>query len=386
MGLKTAPAYIGQTGYLHPVELDRNLIEGIFGRTGVLRVGDFAVTPTGVSGQLSVAAGRASLVGVESAAQGAYFVWSDGADLMAVAAASGNPRIDSVILRVKDDQYGTISGSPQAYLEVVQGVAAASPVARADSYFNSGGGAYVPGAWFRLADVRRNLGDTTIPGGQITSNLLYVRIPGGRTVCTSTTRPSDAVVGDQIYEIDTGLLRYYTGSVWKLIRPWESTQELSGVAANITFSNIPTDLKNLEVYYTARGNQTGFVAQQLLMRVNNDTGVSYVQQTLQANNTTAGASINSGGSTSYNVGMMARADASAGVFGSGRVSISGWNAPHSNHLGIHSQSEMIDTGTNFWSQHNGGRYSGAGPYNRLDFLPDGGSFVADTQITVQGWD
>jgi hypothetical protein len=216
MGLQTAPAYIGQAGYSHPVELDRNVMRTIAGaRTGLVRFGDFAVTPTGVSGQVSVARGAAFLLGVENAAQGAYHAWSDAAETQSFAAASGNPRIDSLILRILDNQYGTISGSPRATWEVVQGVASGSPSARPDSDFNTGGSQYKPGAWFRVADVRRNLGDTTIPGGQITSNLRYSRYTiGDMLIQNGSSFPTDAVFRDEVVRADTGLRYWYDGSVW----------------------------------------------------------------------------------------------------------------------------------------------------------------------------
>lgn len=225
MGLKTQPAYIAQTGYLHPAELDRNLIEGLFGRTGSLRYGDFAVTPTATSGQVSIAPGRACLVGTENAQQGAYFTWSDAADTMIFAAASGNPRIDTLLMRVSDDQYGTISGSPTAYFDIVQGVAAGSPVARVDADFNSGGSFYVPGAWWRVADIRRNLGDTTIPGGQITSNLRYVRNTSSLLLAansTARTAITDVVLGDRVYQIDTKRTYVWDGTWAIQAKQWDT--------------------------------------------------------------------------------------------------------------------------------------------------------------------
>lgn len=251
MGLKTVPAYIAQTGYLHPAELDRNLIETIFGRTGASRFGEFAVTPTGVSGQASIASGRAVLVGTENANQGAYFVYSDGADLQLFAAASGNHRVDTLLLRVKDDQYGTISGSPAAYWDIVQGVAAGSPVARVDADFNSGGAFYVPGAWWRVADVRRNLGDTTIPGGQITSNLRYVRnARGAYLVADATARGlvTDASEGDELYQIDRKLLFTRASSAW--VQPYVRDE----VTLTRTATQAHTSATEMRISFSAQGS------------------------------------------------------------------------------------------------------------------------------------
>lgn len=218
MGLQAAPAFIGAGSYNTPVETDRNLTEQIFGagagRSGLVRPGAFKVAPTATARQVSVTSGGIILFGTENSTQGAYLMWSDGTDTYTFAAAVGNPRIDTLVARVVDTQYGVDAGGSNAYVEIVQGVAAASPTARADSYFNSGGGAYRPGAWYRLADVRINVVDGVLPAGQITETLQYVRIAGW-TLCTSTTRPSDPQIGDRIYETDTKLQYAYDGTSWR---------------------------------------------------------------------------------------------------------------------------------------------------------------------------
>lgn len=383
MGLKTQPAYIGQTGYLHPVELDRNLIEGMFQRSGMTRVGEMAVTPTGVSGQISVAAGRAFLLGVENASQGGYFVWSDGADLLSVAAASGNPRIDTLVLRVKDDQYGTISGSPAAYYEVVQGVAAGSPTARADSYFNSGGGAYVPGAWFRVADILRNLGDGVIPGGQITSNLRYVRTPGGVVFCTSSTRPSDAIDGDMVYETDTTFLMRRVGGTWRMAAPYKQTNTLGGTAASVTFSSIPTSLKNIRITWLARADNA-VNEQQIYLRINGDSGANYRYVFNQVANT-AVTGVQGLGVNQAVVGYVSGSSTVANSYGVGTCDIMGWNGPHSAFLAGQAQGSLM-TSTNQWNLNGAWHYFPSGPYTSIQLLPQAGNFVANSQFTLEGWD
>jgi hypothetical protein len=217
MAVQTAPGYIGKTGFQHPVELDRNILRSLSGaRTGLARWGDLACTPTGVSGQLAVGRGGAFLLGAESALQGSYYAFSEATQNVSFAAAgsASTQRIDALLLRVADDQYGTIPvGAPQAYLDIVQGVPATSPVARPDSDFNTGGAFYVRGAWFRVADIRRDFGDTTIPGGKVTPNLRSART-GGYVICKSTDRPSDGVYGDRIIEYDTGRKFWWNGTVW----------------------------------------------------------------------------------------------------------------------------------------------------------------------------
>lgn len=214
MGLQSAPAYIGDPGFDHPVELDRNMLEGIFGRTGRLRPGDFTVGKVVGALQATVSSGRAFLLGLESATQGGYFVWSDVGQTMAWPSPSGSPRIDTLLLRVRDNQYGTIGGALGADWDIVSGTPGSSPVAVVDAEFNVGGDFYEPGAWWRVADIRINPGDTEINAGLITSYNNYVRNALARTPCLSSALPTDAVAGDRAYATDTGVEWVWNGSKW----------------------------------------------------------------------------------------------------------------------------------------------------------------------------
>src|SRR4051812_9297959 len=115
MTLQTAPAYIakqadGVTDFQHPIELMRNLLAAQSGkRSGLFRYGDFNVTTTGSGMNVNVAAGSAYLHGVESNTQGGYFAWSNASEVLTFGAASGSTRYDTILLRVADNQYGSIS-------------------------------------------------------------------------------------------------------------------------------------------------------------------------------------------------------------------------------------------------------------------------------------
>lgn len=220
MGLQSTPAFISQVGYQHPAELLRNFHKAIAGnRSGILRYPGFEITGTGVSNQIQITSGQAIVLGNEAASQGAYFAWSDATELMSVPAANGgNPRIDTLLLRIADPQYGTISGLPRAYWEVVQGTAAGSPTVLPDSTFNVGGASYQPGAWLRVADIRRNVGDTTVVAGRIYPSRLYARV-AGRVVGNSSVSttgfggpPADGQKGDTFYELDTGITKTHDGT------------------------------------------------------------------------------------------------------------------------------------------------------------------------------
>lgn len=210
MGLQATPAYARVLS--HPEITLRNVHRAMFGgRSGICRYGDFAIAPTGTSRQFSIGPGRAYVHGQENSSQGGYIAWSDASENQVLAAASASPRIDTLLLRIYDEQYGTLpSGTSRAQWDIVQGTPGASPAVLPDSSFLTGGANYVPGAWMRVADFRTNPGDTTIPAGQIYLPNSYVRVPGADTIINasaSTTgfggRPTDGVDGETVYEYNT---------------------------------------------------------------------------------------------------------------------------------------------------------------------------------------
>ena len=383
MGLKVEPAYIGQTGYLHPVELDRNLLEGIFSRTGGMRLGDFQAS-TGVGTRaVAISAGRAFLLGAENAQQGGYVAWSDATETFLLAAGVGNPRIDTIVLRVIDDQYGSISGSPRAEFEVVQGVAAASPTARVDSDFNVGGSFYKPGAWWRVADCRVNVGDTTIPSGQITTNNRYVRVPGGKVMCLSTSRPSDPLLGDRIQEIDTGLAYDYDGSAWVLDGLfYRKTQRLIADAASMTFSNIPSTITKLEVLFRAKSSDNT-TPRYLVMRIDGNSTANYYDQVAYWIGTTPTVQVFT--AQTYNrVGFIHGTSATdAANFSSGHGVITGWDNHSSDQSVHHSFKSGGLSGATSHQLLAAGTYAVNASHTSLVFLTDVGNLKAGTEITVR---
>jgi hypothetical protein len=376
MGLQTAPAYISLTGFNHPAELDRNIIEKISGnRTGAWRVGDFAVTPTGVAQQVSVAGGAATLVGVENATQGAYFAWSDAAETRTFGVPSGSARIDTLLLRVKDSQYGTIPGSPAAYWDIVAGVPSGSPVARVDADFNSGGSFYVPGAWWRVADVRINPGDTTIPGGQITHNLRYIRA-AGRVICTSATRPADPVIGDKVYETDTKYSREWDGTAWILKHPYVQNITLSSTTGSITF-NVPSNFRSVYITWRARSSQAA-ITDALMMRFNGDNGANYSYTMTQVNNGAVVGTASVGASTNIQVGVMVAASGAANNFATGVVELAGWDlSPNMNAV---FRSDLWESGLNSYYHHGGGLHYAAGTNASITLVPNLASFVSGSRF------
>jgi len=241
----------------------------MFSCSGAARLGDFAVAPTGTTRQFSIAAGRAHILGAENVQQGGYVAWNDASELQVVGAPSGTPRIDTVLLRIYDSQYGTLpSGITRAQWDIIAGTPGGSPAVLPDSSFLTGGANYVPGAWWRLCDIRSNPGDTTIPANQIYPTNTFVRVPGGVTLCysvASTTgfggRPSDPLQGDRIYEIDTKFFYTYSGTKWlreriTLYKTANQTFVSNTTQAPVTGLSFPMEANSIYSFYLIVGINT----------------------------------------------------------------------------------------------------------------------------------
>lgn len=242
MTLQSTPAWCRVLST--PEITDRNVLRSAFSRTGAMRYGDFKIQPTATTRQFSAAPGRAFILGQEISLQGGYMVWNAATENLTVAAPAASPVIDTVLIRVYDEQYGTLpSGTSRAQWDIIRGTPNASPVALPDSSFLAAGANYVPGAFWRVADIRTNPGDTTIPAGQIYQPLNHVRVPGGITLCNSTAsttgfggRPSDPVLGDVIFEVDTGLTYRWSGSLSK----WMRDEVILDIAADQSWTSTTT--------------------------------------------------------------------------------------------------------------------------------------------------
>jgi hypothetical protein len=209
MALKFVPWFLGTGSVAHPTELLRNLLKELTsGRSGVFKTGEMTLTPSAVAMQLTIGPFGAALLGNSSTAQGSYFTYSEASENIAWPAAAGSARIDSLILRVIDTQYGADASPQGAYWEVVSGTPSGSPVAVADIEFAIGGSKYRPGAWYRVADYRINAGTTNLAAAATVTN--YVQ-----TVNTETQRVEKGLLLlDTIYATASGSFakaNYVTG-------------------------------------------------------------------------------------------------------------------------------------------------------------------------------
>lgn len=229
MTLKTVPLWIplqqdGTTPVQHPAELLRTLNRAITPRSGVVRppsaltttnaLGDFAATVVPAAMQLTLAPGSVFVYGRENTLQsfGAYYAYGEASETISWPAASGANRMDSLILRITDPQYGSIGGNPLgAYWDAVAGSSAA---ARPDSDFLSGGSQYIPGAWLRMYDILVPASATQLTQANVAFKAGYANTLG-YTPFQSTAQPTGLYVGEPGYEVDTGWRYTWNGTLWR---------------------------------------------------------------------------------------------------------------------------------------------------------------------------
>lgn len=157
MALRTPPSWL-QNGS-HPAENDRLTTTGILWKSqGVADYGSMVVAQSATPGMsVQIAAGHALIGGTQTANQGFYIAFNDGATTVAIATANPtNPRIDRIVVAVQDAFYGGTANN-QVIFQAVTGTPASSPVAPA-----------APANSLTLAYVAVGAGVTSITNANIT--------------------------------------------------------------------------------------------------------------------------------------------------------------------------------------------------------------------------
>lgn len=184
MTLHNPPSWL-QNGS-HPAENDRNTITAIaWYREGIIDAANLIVSPTGTpSMAVQVGAGRAIIKGTETATQGNYIAWNDGAINVAIATASPTlPRIDLVVLTIQDSYYSGTNN--QVIAQAVTGTPNASPVAPS-----------APNNSIILAQVAVAANATAITSGNITDKRTFAALSDLHATSSQTT--ADTIVAETI--------------------------------------------------------------------------------------------------------------------------------------------------------------------------------------------
>lgn len=158
-----------------------------------------------------IATGVAAVPGTESPTQGLYWVLNDAEVSVPITAAHGSlPRIDSVIIRIRDTDYS--GANDDATFEVVAGTPASSPVAPT-----------LTGNVAKLADIAVGAGVTSIVSGNITDSRGFLRGMGGqRQVLTEAQLAligtSQVIPGDTAWARQEGTLWVFTNAnTWQKV-------------------------------------------------------------------------------------------------------------------------------------------------------------------------
>jgi hypothetical protein len=180
---------------------------------------------------------------------------------------------------------------------------------------------------------------------------------------------------------------YITGMVADF--PWPSyraRQVLTATKASITFTGIPTNLRRLRVSYFVKADNAVTV-QLLFMRINSDAAAGYFYEYVQGQNSGAGSAValSGTGQTQAVVGLCG--GTSTFFFASGTIEMPAWdNAGGVADLPWTFLSQGLGSGVaTFTTNTGGGIYNGAPPYTSLLFFPQAGSFIAGTDIQLEGW-
>jgi hypothetical protein len=325
-----------------------------------------------------VEAGAASIPGTLSSTQGNYFAVNDAQVTLSVTAAHATlPRIDIVVINVRDTQYS--GASNDCVLQVVAGTPASSPVVPTS-----------PDNAITIAQIAVGAAVSSIVNANITDTRFYVAAVGGViNARTEATRPAstEIVEGQHVWTMDGNKLWIWDGSAYNQQFPQGFTKInefiLGSPAASITFSSIPSTYRSLMLSVVGRSD-VAVASIAVSMRMNGDTGANYDNQEVRGNAATASAAefINS---TGVIIGHFAGASATAGAPGGCTINIpiyggtAFWKHATSNNF----LSNGTGTGTNFSIIHSG-RWRNTAAITSLTIIPASGNLIAGTSAILYG--
>lgn len=350
------------------------------------------VTATGTpDGFVHVAPFQLLLQGGRATAPGVYLAAADAIvdiNILAVPADPTNPRNDLVIARQSDTFYADANSDFE--VTVVRGTPAGTP---ADPTI-TGSGDHVT-----LARVRVDANATTIVSGKITDlrttghakslagGLYSVALGGILPVASATERNAltGLYPGLAAWITDVKQAHIYNGTAWQPISPYRDVQTLSGTTGSWTFSNIPSTLRTIQIATTVRADPSSN-ASELMVRINGDTGNNYRHNSMFSQNNAVPAQASVIPTNSARINVIPAGTATAGVYGAGLLTITGWDAPHAAHLGGVCNGGFIDATGNQIIYAGSIVYLGAAPYTSITLLPISGSFVTQSEFHLVGWE
>jgi hypothetical protein len=219
VAINNPPSYLSRGTY--PAKLDRYVMQAYTQSQGVIGTNDLKVTQSGTPGMSVVVAAGGGFMQAGAAQGGMYFAYNDAALTLTVNSnSSGNPRVDSVVMYVRDQDVSGVT-SNDVSIGIVAGTPASSPVAptitsSSTDYINSRtiGNTLT---YIVIANLTVANGATSIINANIADTRTKSMVPD-RSV-TSLSMIVSPIAGQVVWNTGDSKLYVYDGSAWQVLYP-----------------------------------------------------------------------------------------------------------------------------------------------------------------------
>jgi hypothetical protein len=228
----------------------------------------------------------------------------------------------------------------------------------------------------------------------LTTNAEIVRVTNRATDTLTITRAQEStsartvVVGDQIMaawtaKFATDIAADIAAAVAApAVTVISDTGFLAGTSASFDFSSIPATYSHLRVEYFGRGD-TAATNVTCNLKINNDTGANYDQQSLLANASTASAA-EAFGATTLAVGLFPAATAPANVFARNLLEVPFYRSANNKVIYYLANHKHGTSTGNMWIQSRSGFWRSNSVIDRITLTPSAGNFAAGSRAILYG--